>query len=181
MELFEIMHQEEGLKNTYQVVIDFMHGDADGYSQETFESDNELLVYVLVELLDKIQDKNCRPETNESEIIEMLTNYHLSLVMDCTSGYDFYASIEQVSVFLYDEHGNKFELNPIEKEKKEEQKDMITIPKSEYNRLVKVDCFMDSLQAAGIDNAMAYEYGQELFREYHPEYFDKNGEEKDEI
>ena len=56
--------------------------------------------------------------------------------------------------------------------------EMITITKEEYDSLVKTQAFMDALNSAGIDNAMAYEYGQELFREYNPEYFDDEGDEK---
>ena len=55
--------------------------------------------------------------------------------------------------------------------------EMITVPKHEYDSLVKTQAFMEALEAAGIDNATAYEYGQDLFREWNPEYFDDEGDE----
>jgi len=63
-----------------------------------------------------------------------------------------------------------------EEERLDEEEEMITITKEEYNALIRTADFLSALEMAGIDNAMAYEYGQELFRQYFPQYFDENGE-----
>jgi hypothetical protein len=43
--------------------------------------------------------------------------------------------------------------------------DMITIPKSEYDQLIRDQAFLQALQGAGVDNWDGYSYAIEMLEE----------------
>jgi hypothetical protein len=45
----------------------------------------------------------------------------------------------------------------------------ITITLEEYNRLLRRDAWLDSLEAAGVDNWEGISYAHEIHREDHPD------------
>lgn len=53
-----------------------------------------------------------------------------------------------------------------------EPEDTITICRKEYDALIRDSLFLQSLEAAGIDNTDAYSFGCEVFYEENPEYDD---------
>ncbi len=45
----------------------------------------------------------------------------------------------------------------------------VTITKKEYDRLIKRDNWLESLEAAGVDNWEGYDYACDIMREEHPD------------
>lgn len=48
-------------------------------------------------------------------------------------------------------------------------KETVTIPKKEYEALLRDYCFLECLQAAGVDNWSGYDDACDLFREDYPD------------
>ncbi len=48
----------------------------------------------------------------------------------------------------------------------EDNEEMITIPKKEYDELVHASNFLTCLESAGVDNWSGYSYAQEMMDEY---------------
>lgn len=51
--------------------------------------------------------------------------------------------------------------------------EMVEIEKVEFERLTRIDRFMNALEAAGVDNWEGYNEACRIFREDHPEYDDE--------
>lgn len=48
--------------------------------------------------------------------------------------------------------------------------DFVAISRSEYERFLKIEAFLEALEAAGVDNWSGYDYACEMFNEEEEAY-----------
>jgi hypothetical protein len=117
------------IKNVYQVLITYMHGDGDLYTTETYnfkkelaflEKTNHINLNTLINILEKWFEINwnikCEMLTKKSELVKFLAEFNITnedyvyniFVNDSTSRYSTFAHIEKYEIFFYDENGDMF-------------------------------------------------------------------------
>jgi hypothetical protein len=90
-------------KDQYQVCVQFMHGDADGFSSETYVAKNE------EDFVRMMKATKTMPDRDDEEYYDWFESlFRDSPPRDSTCD-DYCASIEYVKGFYYDANGVKFE------------------------------------------------------------------------
>ena len=96
-------------KNKYVIVVKFMHGDADAYTNETYVCEDKADFIRVMSSPDGPQEPASGGDDDAyAEFYSDLFGCDDFIPYDCT-GYDCKASIRDFSGFFYDENGNKFQ------------------------------------------------------------------------
>lgn len=96
-------------KNKFVIVVNFMHGDADAYTDETYVCKNEADFIRVMSAPDGPQDPGAGGDDDEYRAFyKNLFKTDDFIPTDITCD-DYPATIQDFEGFYYDEAGNKFE------------------------------------------------------------------------
>jgi len=101
--------EKEPIKNKYIILVKFMHGDADGYTEQEYECDDENDLRRIVDKLDNIPQVPA--EGGDEDVYdawELDTFNSDDFIPYDQTGYDCKASYDRYEAFYHDENGVEF-------------------------------------------------------------------------